>query len=82
MANRRITRDECLVLLQAGWTIIEDRGQARLVSGRKSSPLAATTIRTLLGAGEIERLPAMRGDPSGRARYRLRGEPPKEIKRA
>lgn len=72
MANRRIGRDECLVLLQAGWAMIQERGQATLRRGHQVVPAASSTVASMLRDGTIEQVPPPVGDPPGRVRYRLR----------
>lgn len=79
MANRRVTRDECLTLLQAGWTITTHNFQSYAwhPNGGRSVPLAATTVTVLLRERLIVRMEtevrqAFKAAPGGKTRYRLR----------
>jgi hypothetical protein len=72
MANRRIGREECLVLLQAGWCMIQERGQATVRRGRQVVMVAGSTVLSMQRDGTIEKAPALEGDPPGRVRFRLR----------
>jgi len=79
MAHRRVTRDECLTLLQAGWTITTQNFQSSAwhPNLRRSVPLAATTITALLRERLIERMETETGQgfkagSAGKTRCRLR----------
>lgn len=83
MAQRRIARDECLTLLQAGWILVQDRGQVTARHGRRSTPVASSTLTVLLREGLVERDGAQTGKGNPVSTYRLRSNlPPGEFKLA